>query len=319
MLEADFPKTMAEFQARFASEDACRDCLAKQKWPDGFKCPKCGGTRAWTLRCRTLWVCAACQHHCSLTAGTALEGTRKPLREWFLAMYLMTTSTGGVSAKELQRHLGCSCQTAWAWLHKLRAAMVDPNRKPLKEAIEVDESYIGGTEEGVVGRQTEKKAILNCAAEKDGRGTGRIRLGVIEKASREKINEFMAGKLEVGSVAHTDGWTGYAELERSGYRHLLTIVKASGMKAHELRPRVHRVFSLLKRWVLGTHQGSVSRKHLPAYPEEYTFRFNRRTAKKVTHGFQRLAEGIVRAKCRPYWQIVGRVNAQEPLPVALAA
>jgi transposase-like protein len=316
MIEPDFPKTLLEFEAALGTEEQCRAYLERQKWPEGFRCPRCDGEKSWYVASRQLRVCANCQHHCSLTAGTALQGTRKPLRAWFRAMYLVTSSKTGLSAKELQRHLGCSYQTAWTWLHKLRISMVTPDRAPLSGDVEVDETYIGGPAEGPRGRGAGKKTILACAVEKDGPGAGRVRLGVIENVSKEKLNAFLSGRVENGTCAHTDGWRGYGDLQRSGYRHILTQIEGSGLKAHDLLPRVHRVFSLIKRWILGTHQGSVSSKHLPAYLEEFTFRFNRRKAKTRTLLFQRLAEGVVRQKCCSYWQIVGRNSAQEPLGLA---
>jgi transposase-like protein len=194
--------------------------------------------------------------------------------------------------------------------------MVNPNREPLKDAVEIDESYIGGPEEGQRGRGAAGKAIMICAAEKVGRSIGRIRLGIIEQASQEKITSFLKGRVEVGTTAHTDGWRGYNSLERSGFRHIATSIKASTEKAHIVLPRVHLVFSLVKRWINGTHQGSVSTKHLCAYLEEFTFRFNRRNAKSITHFFQRLAEGLVREKCKPYWKIVGRVAPDRSLRMA---
>ena len=316
MIETDFPKTLLEFEATFATEEQCRAYLERQKWPDGFRCPRCGGATSWYVVSRQLRVCASCQHHCSLTAGTVLQGTRKSLRAWFHAMYWVTSSKGGLSAKELQRHLECSYQTAWTWLHKLRAAMLVPDRKPLSGEVEVDETYIGGPAQGPAGRGADNKTILACAVEKDGAGTGRVRLGVIQNASKEKLSAFIQGQVEPGTTAHTDGWRGYSDLERSGYRHILTVIDGSGLKAHVLLPRVHRVFSLLKRWILGTHQGSVSCKHLPTYLEEFTFRFNRRNAKSRTLLFQRLTEEIVRNTCRPYWQIIGRTAANTPLAKA---
>ena len=316
MIETDFPKKLLEFEAMLSTEEQCRAYLERQKWPDGFRCPRCGGDKSWYVASRRLRVCSGCQHHCSLTAGTALQGTRKPLRAWFWAMYLLTSSKGGLSAKELQHHLGCSYQTAWTWLHKLRAAMVVPDREPLTGEVEVDETYIGGPEKGPRGRGAEGKTILACAVEMRETSAGRVRLAVIENASKEKLNAFLLGRVEAGSTTHTDGWRVYGDLERSGYRHILTVVDGSGLEAHELLPCVHRVFSLLKRWILGTHQGSVSSKHLPAYLEEFTFRFNRRKAKARTLLFQRLAEGVVRQVCRPYWQIVGRRALNERLALA---
>ena len=152
MLEVDFPETMVEFEAVFGTEEMCEAYLVRQKWPDGFRCSRCGGNRAWRLRTRSIWVCTECQYHASLTVDTALNGTRKPLRHWFLAMYLVTASKRGISAKELQRHLGCSYQTAWAWLHKLRPAMVRRAAAHLSGGVEVDEGYLGGRCPGKRGR-----------------------------------------------------------------------------------------------------------------------------------------------------------------------
>jgi transposase-like protein/ribosomal protein L37AE/L43A len=316
MISVDFPQSLPAFMAAFGTNEQCREYLIKQKWPTGFVCPKCGHGKSWQLHSRDIWVCSKCEHHTSLIANTCCHGSRKPLTQWFLAMYFMSASKRGLSAKELQRHLRCSYQTAWAMLHKLRSCMVDPNRKPLKGEVEIDESYIGGPEEGQRGRGAAGKTIMICAAEKVGRAMGRIRLGIIEQASREKITAFLNGRVELGTTAHTDGWHGYNSLERSGFWHIATSIKASEEKAHIILPRVHLVFSLVKRWILGTHQGSISTKHLRAYLEEFTFRFNRRKAKNITHFFQRLAEGLVREKCQPYWKIVGRVASKQPLGMA---
>lgn len=315
MLEADFPKNMVDFEHVFGTDEKCRAYLERQKWPDGYICPKCDGRKYWCLLNRDIWVCSKCEHHSSLTAGTQFQGTHKPLRAWFLAMYLMATSKRGLSAKELQLQIGCSYPTAWAWLHKLRRAMVNPDRLPLKGEIEIDESYIGGVEAGVKGRETETKTVIVCAAEKDGKGIGRIRLGVVENASTKNLKAFLDGKIAPGSATHTDGWQGYKYLERSGYNHLVSVMYGSDKKAHECLPRVHRVFSLVKRWVMGTHQGSMSRKYLGFYLEEYTFRFNRRGAKSRTLIFQRLMEGVVREQCLPHWKMIGRTAPDQPLEV----
>jgi transposase-like protein len=314
MLEANFPQSLPEFLAAFGTEDQCRDYFIRQKWPDGFQCPKCGHRKCWHLNNRDIWVCQGCEHHASLISDTFCHGTRKPLTHWFLAIYFMASSKRGLSAKELQRHLKCSYQTAWLMLHKLRRSMVDPNRLPLQGEVEIDESYIGGPEEGLQGRGAEKKSILICAAERQDDGyMGRIRLGIIETAGGDHITSFLNERVQKGTVAHTDGWQGYGALTRSGFRHLVTSIRASQEKAHTILPHVHLVFSLVKRWILGTHQGSVSRKHLHAYLEEFTFRFNRRRAKSITHFFQRLAEGLVRERCQPYWKIVGRTAPDKPL------
>lgn len=155
-----------------------------------------------------------------------------------------------------------SYQTAWAWLHKLRRAMVRPGRDRLTGTVEVDETYLGGLEEGVRGRQTEKKALIVVATQEDGRGIGRIRMRRIADASAASLIPFVQESIEPGSVVHTDGWLGYEPVERNGYRHQITFLRGQKESPSELLPRVHRVVSLLKRWLLGTHQGAVSFEHL---------------------------------------------------------
>lgn len=180
MILEEFPETLAEFTDKFGSDEACREYLIQQRWPDGFKCPRCGHDKATHLKKYDRWTCRKCLHQTTLTAETALRGTHKALKTWFLGMYLVTTSKGGISAFELKRQLGLgSYQTAWTWLKKLRAAMVDPARKPLEGEVEVDESYVGGKEKGVRGRLTKKKAIVACAVENTEKGFGRIRLQII--------------------------------------------------------------------------------------------------------------------------------------------
>ena len=183
----------------------------------------------------------------------------------------------GASALGLQSILGLgSYRTAWALLHKLRRAMVRPGRERLSGRVEVDETYVGGEEEGLHGRQTQKKALVAIAAEEDGAGLGRIRMRRIRRASKHQLHGFIQEAVEPDSTIHTDGWEGYVGLEALGYRHEYDFLATSSQSASELLPRVHRVAALLKRWLIGTHQGAVSREHLDYYLDEYTFRFNRR-------------------------------------------
>jgi transposase-like protein len=196
---------------------------------------------------------------------------------WFLAMWFVTSQKNGVSALGLQRVLGLgSYETAWTWLHKLRRAMVRPGRDCLTGIVEVDETYVGGPEEGKRGREVEAKAIVVVAAEKSGRGVGRIRLRRIKDVSGDSLLPFVKGAVAPGSVVHTDGWNGYSGLAAAGYKHQVTIIKSGAEPAHEVMPRVHMVASLLKRWLIGTHQGGIQHQHLDYYLDEFTFRFNRR-------------------------------------------
>jgi len=301
----EYPGSLAELETRFGTEQACRDYLLKLRWPEGFVCQRCRGRSAWTTN-RNLLVCAGCQYQASLTAGTIFQDTRKPLTMWFRAIWWVTAQKNGASALGLQRILGLgSYFTAWTWLHKLRRAMVRPGRDRLHGRVEVDETYIGGLEEGVRGRQTETKALVAVACEEEGRAIGRIRLRRIRDASAASLEAFVAEAIEPGSVVHTDGWEGYASLEMKGYTHRVTVLKRGQQSAAELLPRVHLVVSLLKRWLVGTHQGAVSLQHLDYYLDEFTFRFNRRKSRSRGKLFYRLLQQAVAVEPAPYKAVVG--------------
>lgn len=304
----DYPRTLAEFERRFASADACRAYLVQLRWPDGFRCPTCQGPKAWPVR--RVWLeCARCGHQTSVTAGTVLQDTRTPLPTWFRAMWWVTSQKTGASALGLQHVLGLgSYETAWTWLHKLRRAMVRPGRDRLHGTVQVDETYLGGLEEGVRGRQTEKKALIAVAVEELGARTGRIRMRRIPDASADSLQAFVQDTVEPGSLLHTDGFLSYDRLEKHGYRHRITFLKGRKESAAELLPHVHRVVSLLKRWLLGTHQGAVSRAHLDYYLDEFTFRFNRRTSRHRGKLFYRLVQHAVAVDPAPYKSIVKHVR-----------
>ena len=194
-----------------------------------------------------------------MTTATIFEGTRKPLRTWFLAMWFVTSQKNGVSALGLQRALGLgSYETSWTWLHKLRRAMVRPGRDRLAGEIEADETYVGGPEEGKRGREVESKAIVAVAAEQRGRGIGRIRLRRVKDVSAESLLAFLQEAVEPGATIHTDGWRGYAGLPAAGFRHQVTVISGGSEPAHEVMPRVHKVAALLKRWLLGFSRAASS-------------------------------------------------------------
>jgi len=306
----DYPKDLQEFDARFGTEAACRNYLMKLRWPEGFVCPHCEAKKAWAVR-EILWQCAQCGRQTSVTAGTIFQDTRTPLRVWFQAMWWLTTQKNGASALGLQRVLGLKhYQTAWTWLHKLRTAMVRPGRDLLTGTIEMDEAYLGGLEEGAPGRGTQRKALIGVAAQEDGRGIGRIRLQRLADASAQSLEGFIHTSVAPGSVIHTDGWRGYASVTKRGYAHKVTVVK--GKSAHELLPRTHRVISLLKRWLLGTHQGAVGHKHLDYYLDEFTFRFNRRASTSRGKLFYRLAQQALLVEPRTYRMIVDQTAPAAP-------
>lgn len=300
----DYPNTLMELERRFSSEEACREFLATLRWPSGFACPRCQSVACWASN-RGRRVCAGCGYQATVTAGTIFEGTRIPLPLWFRAIWWVTSQKNGVSALGLQRVLGLgSYETAWTWLHKLRRAMVRSGRDRLSGVVEVDETYLGGLEEGVRGRQTQSKALIVVAAQEEGKGIGRIRMHRVRDASAASLHPFVLENVELGSLVHTDGWEGYTGLETKGYRHKVTVLRGRKESASDLLPRVHRVISLLKRWLMGTHQGAVSHEHLDYYLDEFTFRFNRRTSRSRGKLFYRLLQQAVAVEPVPYSKII---------------
>jgi transposase-like protein len=300
---------MAEFDRQFSSAEACREYLVRVRWPSGFRCPKCSSGNAWLLD-RGLMNCE-CGHQTSVTAGTIFHRTRKPLRLWFQVIWWVTGQKNGASALGLQRILGLgSYQTAWAWLHKLRRAMVRPGRDPLSGQIEVDETFVGGAEEGGGRRHIGKKALVAIAAQVDGKAIGRIRMAVVRDSSAESLVPFVKQSIAPGSTVITDGLPSYLGLKDGGYVHRKKVIQGSGKEADTLLPRVHRVASLLKRWLMGTHQGRVERVNLPYYLDEFTFRFNRRTSRSRGLLFYRLAQQAVALSPVPYQRLVGGSTAK---------
>lgn len=306
-MDEDYPRTVLELETRFATDDACRQYLVQLRWPQGFICPRCKASTAWPAT-RGRLVCTRCRYQASVTAGTVFQDTRKPLRLWFRAMWYVTSQKNGASAMGVQRVLGLgSYLTAWTWLHKLRRAMVRPGRDRLSGRVEVDETYVGGEEEtGAHARQIRKKSLVVIAAQEDDRGIGRIRMAHVPDASAASLHGFILGAVEPGSVVHTDAWQGYSGVKEKGYAHEITVLRGRGKEAAiELMPRVHRVAGLLKRWLLGTHQGCVSSEHLDYYLDEYTFRFNRRKSHSRGKLFYRLVQQALQIDPSPYQAMVG--------------
>lgn len=290
---ADYPKNLVEFTERFVSEEACASYLAAVRWSQGFVCPACGGHTGWVTHRKTHY-CGLCQHQSSVTAGTILHKSHLPLRSWFLGMWLMCTQKTGLSAKGLERELGLgSYKTAWLMLQKLRQAMVRIGQDTLTGTVEVDETYVGGEEVGVGGRQLAGKALVVMAVELEGKKVGRIRLRHVPDASNKSLVGFIADCVCKGSVVHTDDWNGYNSVQAAGFVHRVTPVLGDPQRALHHFPHVHLVASLLKRWLGATHQGRVESKHLQRYLDEYAFRFNRRRSEHVGKLFHRLIEQIV--------------------------
>ena len=282
-----------EFDEMFSRETDCQDYYRKLRWPDGMYCKKCGGTDGWNAS-RTRWICACCKAEQSLTAGTLLQGTRHPLKTWFRVLWQLCEQKNGISALGLQRAVGFgSYHTALEWLRRLRRVMVLPGRSALSGEVQVDETFVGGVKHGVRGRGAAGKALVLVAVEVRGSKIGRARLQVIPNAQAASLIEAVTQLVEPGSNVVTDGLIGYAGLAGCGYTHTVVIASSAAAGEQPL-PKAHRVASLLKRWLLGTHQGAVSRDYLQDYLDEFVFRFNRRSSRTRGLLFERLIEQTLR-------------------------
>lgn len=283
-----YPANMMDFTDIFPTEEACVEYLRLMRWPDGYACLRCKSGSYWK-RGRGLIICRDCGYEASVTAGTLFQDTHKPLRLWFEAIWYVVNQKNGVSALGLQKALGLgSYQTAWDWLHKLRRAMVRPNRDKLSGLVEVDETFIGGEHPGKRGRGAEGKSLVFIAAEEAPRGIGRIRLSMLDNAAGETLLKAVQETIEPGSQVRSDGWDGYNLLPQHGYTHIPVLHRDA--VSGDATPLAHRVAALLKRWWLGTHQGAISPDHLRYYLDEFTFRFNRRTSRSRGKLFYRLIE-----------------------------
>jgi transposase-like protein len=292
-----FPRSLVQFQRLFPDDEACARYLEGAKWPRGFECPHCGTkgepfrfeARPHVLRCKS------CKRDVSLKAGSVLEGSHTPLTIWFWGAYLMSSLTPGMSALQFQRQVGLTrYETAYQIFQKLRAGMVRPDRDKIggnlarKDHVEVDETWIGGSTRGE-GRGVHDQTLVIGAVEvrqrppkkgdkperKGGRYAGRLRLEALPDRTAKSLCGFVENAVEPGAIIITDAAPSYHGLEKLGYAHL-PVVEANDPKiAEEYLPIIHLAFSNLKSWLRGTHHG-VSAKHLQAYLNEYTFRFNRR-------------------------------------------
>lgn len=300
-MNEDYPRTLMEMEKRFGTDRACADYLVTLRWPGGWICPRCSGRDAWFVR-RHRWRCRQCRYEMTVAAGTIFQDSHLPLAIWFRALWHVTSQKNGISALGLQRVLGLgSYKTAWAMLHKLRRAMVRPGRDRLDGVVEVDEAYWGGEEAGGIGRLTADKALLVVAAQEHGAGIGRVRMCRVPDLSRESLHGFIAESVQPGSTVRTDGLNAYLGLQ--GFVHDRQVQRHQAEGEH-LLPRVHRVVSLLKRWLLGTHQGAIGQAHLDDYLNEFTFRFNRRTSASRGKLFYRLAQQAVQVEPAPFATLI---------------
>lgn len=316
-----YPRSLGEFQSWFGTDAACLDYLEWLRWPTGFVCPTCDHEGGWRLG-DGRFMCGGCGGRTSVTAGTIFERPRTPLTVWFAACWLFATGKDGISALSLRRTLAIgSYQTVWAMLHRLRSVLVRPGRDRLSGRVEVDETYIGGQAAGLSGgRASGKKVLTGIAVEiLEPKGFGRCRMRPLADASAASLHPFVTDFVEPGATVITDGWQGYRGLDQIGYLHQplsQRAARASGEDSGDLLPGVHRVASLAKRWLLGTHQGAVDRAHLASYLNEFVFRFNRRRSRSRGMVFYRVLEFAVSHEPVRYKDLIAtqRSRAVPPTP-----
>lgn len=289
---------MSEFDLLFPTEASCHDHLFQLRWPEGFRCPRCQGPTCWKVR-RDLYRCRACDHQVSVTAGTIFHASRQPLHTWFKAMWYVTNKKAGVSALGLMRELKLgSYHTAWAWMQKLRTAMVRPGRDRLGGKVEVGVTYLGGHKPGKRGRGASGKVLVMVVVQDLGNRIGRIRLRRIRNASAATLLEVIREEVEPGCQVFTDGWRGFGGLAEAGYRHVV-VPKEGGPGATAL-PMVNRVTDLIGHWLQKSHQVAIRPSYLDYYLDEFTFRFNRRSWRSRTWLF---------------YALIAQAAAVAPLPV----
>ena len=279
----DFPKTATEFEERFATEEDCRAYLMEVRWGGKPACAKCKSTHVWAIRAGKWFECADCGHQTSLTSGTLMHRSRKPLKVWFRAVFEISTRRTGISAKDLQRILGFgSYETAWTWLHKIRAALVRPKREPLGPFVQADEALVGG-------KGSPNKELVLAAA----KANGRVRLAHADNNDSATLERFVSGQIATDAKVATDGHAGYNAKSLGPRPHGPKVQTKAEKREDDVVQACHWTISLLKRWLLGTHAGAVSDKHLQAYLDEFVFRYNRRKTDGVARIAARVFEQLV--------------------------
>lgn len=309
----NYPQTWDQFLDWFPTEQACLTYLEGLRWPTGFACPACACVAPPYRASRARLMCSGCSHQSSLTAGTIFSKTRTPLRVWLAAAWYLTNQKQGVSALGLQRVLGLgSYQTAWTMLLKFRRAMVRPERDKLQGVVEVevDETYlaIGDRQKPVspLKRKSSTTKILVVIAVEmlQPKGFGRIRLRRIEKDSDAYVIPFVQDSVDSAAKIRTDGLAAYRSLKSLGYEHEKIVMKGSEVPAHVSMAGVHRVASLIKRWILGTHHGSIQPDQLDHYLDEFVFRFNRRNSRSRGMLFYRLLQQAMQTPAVTYQEVI---------------
>jgi transposase-like protein len=300
----DYPRTFQEFRDWFPTDDACVDYLEGLRWPDGFVCPECGGDNGWRISQRRMWMCAGCGRKTSVTAGTIFHRSHTPISTWFAAAWFVTSTKNGINASALQTQLGFgSYETAWAWLQKLRRAMVRPDRDRLSGLVEIDETFVGGVSVGKPGASTDKVPVQIAVERVSDTKLGRVRFAIADAPGSLDLVEFACDVVEPGSAIRTDGARMLRRLTERGYDHDY-VTGYNAPDKDSVLPGVHLVASLLKRWLVGSLHYRVSDKHLGYYLDEYAFRFNRRNSNARGLLFYRLLQQAVATDPHPLTELI---------------
>jgi len=278
MAEIDLVKLFEEF----GSEDKCRAYLEELRWPNGVECPRCQSKKISRIASRRQFDCDSCRYQFSVRVGTLFHDSKLPLWKWFLAVYVMGESKKGVSANQLKRMLGVSYKTAWYLCHRIRSAMHDEAAPLLHGIVEADETYVGGkrtlsgphTRREASRARFDNKTIVLGAIERG----GKVRLRVSPTAEKEHVQAFLRDVVaDEAEAIYTDSNRAYLGIEDEDTRHESVNHAADEWVRGDVHTNtVESVWSLFDRGVIGAYH-KLSAKHLPAYLDEFAFRFNNRT------------------------------------------
>lgn len=264
-----------EFKNKFNSEDVCREHLFKMRWPDGFRCPKCGNENYYVISTRNRYECTSCHYQASVTVGTVMEKTHIKLEKWFWAIYFIGRDKRGCSAMMLSKELEISYKAAWFMLHRIRKAMIDRDSKYLLAGVvELDDAYFGAPEEeGKRGRGTSKaKVIVGLSLNEEGHPQF-LKMEVVNDLKKQTIAEFAHSNIESGSTISSDTYRSYRNLQKEGYKLEFKVFNPKEDSEH--LKWLHTIVSNAKAFVVGTFHG-LDEKHLQRYLDEFCYRFNRR-------------------------------------------
>lgn len=270
------PLDLTEFQQKFCTEEACMAHLFALRWPDGYKCPRCGHDRYCFHSTRRLYQCSKCKYQVSVTAGTVFHKTRTPLAKWFWMIFMMARQKSGVSMLGLQRMLAIKTyKTVWVMGHKIRKAMADRDAQyQLAGLVEMDDAFVGSRKVGPGGRGARGRSKILVAAENRGKHAGFAVMRQVPAVSSNQILSLARDKITEGSTIRSDGWHAYEMLASNHFEHDRLVVSNDKQAVRKLK-WVHLMTANIKGNIRGVYHG-VSAKHLDRYLAEFSYRFNRR-------------------------------------------